>query len=37
MKTEEKDNKKNQTDEKQLKTLKKSSYLKKEMTGNMKF
>ena len=29
MKTEEKDNKKNQTDEKQLKTLKKSSYLKK--------
>ena len=32
MKTEEKDNKKNQTDEKQLKTLKKSSYLKKKKT-----
>ena len=32
MKTEEKDNKKNQTDEKQLKTSKKSSYLKKKKT-----
>ena len=32
MKTEEKDNKKNKTDEKQLKTLKKSSYLKKKKT-----
>ena len=32
MKTEEKDNKKNQTDEKQFKTLKKSSYLKKKKT-----
>ena len=32
MKTEEKDNKKNQTDEKQLKTLKKSSYIKKKKT-----
>ena len=32
MKTEEKDNKKNQTEEKQLKTLKKSSYLKKKKT-----
>ena len=32
MKTEEKDNKKNQTDEKQLKTIKKSSYLKKKKT-----
>ena len=32
MKTEEKDNKKNQTDEKQLKTLKKNSYLKKKKT-----
>jgi len=32
MKTEEKDNKKNQTDKKQLKTLKKSSYLKKKKT-----
>ena len=32
MKTEEKDNKKNQTDEKQLKTLKRSSYLKKKKT-----
>ena len=32
MKTEEKDNKKNQTDEKQLKTLKKSSYFKKKKT-----
>ena len=29
MKTEEKDNKKNQTDEKKLETIKKSSYLKK--------
>ena len=32
MKTEEKDNKKNKTDDKQLKTLKKSSYLKKKKT-----
>ena len=32
MKTEEKDNKKNKTDEKELKTLKKSSYLKKKKT-----
>ena len=32
MKAEEKDNKKNKTDEKQLKTLKKSSYLKKKKT-----
>ena len=32
MKTEEKDNKKNQTDEKELKTIKKSSYLKKKKT-----
>jgi small subunit ribosomal protein S11 len=32
MKTEEKDNKKNQTDENQSKTLKKSSYLKKKKT-----
>ena len=32
MKTEEKDNKKNQTEEKQPKTLKKSSYLKKKKT-----
>ena len=32
MKTEEKDNKKNQTDEKELKTLKKSPYLKKKKT-----
>ena len=32
MKTEEKDNKKNQTDEKQVKTSKKSSYLKKKKT-----
>jgi len=32
MKTEEKENKKNQTDDKQLKTLKKSSYLKKKKT-----
>ena len=32
MKTEEKDNIKNQTDEKKLKTLKKSSYLKKKKT-----
>ena len=32
MKTEEKDNKKNQTDENQLKTSKKSSYLKKKKT-----
>jgi len=32
MKTEEKENKKNQTEEKQLKTLKKSSYLKKKKT-----
>ena len=32
MKTEEKDNKKNQTDEKQPETLKKSSYLKKKKT-----
>ena len=32
MKAEEKDNKKNQTDEKQLKTLKKSSYIKKKKT-----
>ena len=32
MKTEEKDNKKNQTDEKQLKTLKKSTYIKKKKT-----
>ena len=29
MKTEEKDNKKNQTEEKPLKTVKKSSYIKK--------
>ena len=32
MKTEEKDNTKNKTDDKQLKTLKKSSYLKKKKT-----
>ena len=32
MKTEEKDNKKDKTDDKQLKTLKKSSYLKKKKT-----
>ncbi len=32
MKTEEKENKKNQTEEKQTKTLKKSSYLKKKKT-----
>ena len=32
MKTEEKDNKKNQTEEKPLKTVKKSSYLKKKKT-----
>jgi len=32
MKTEEKDNKKNQTDEKKIKTIKKSSYLKKKKT-----
>ena len=32
MKTEEKDNKKNKTDDKELKTLKKSSYLKKKKT-----
>ena len=32
MKTEEKDNKKNQTDKKELKTIKKSSYLKKKKT-----
>jgi len=32
MKTEEKDNIKNQTDEKKIKTLKKSSYLKKKKT-----
>ena len=32
MKTEEKDNKKNQTDENQSKTLKKSSYVKKKKT-----
>ena len=32
MKTEEKDNKKNQTDKKDLKTKKKSSYLKKKKT-----
>ena len=32
MKTEEKDNKKDQTDEKELKTIKKSSYLKKKKT-----
>ena len=32
MKTEEKDNKKNQTEEKQLKTVKKSSYIKKKKT-----
>ena len=32
MKTEEKDNKKNQTDEKKLETIKKSSYLKKKKT-----
>ena len=32
MKTEEKDNKKIQSDEKQPKTLKKSSYLKKKKT-----
>ena len=32
MKTEEKDNKKNQTEEKTLKTVKKSSYLKKKKT-----
>ena len=32
MKTEEKDNKKKQTDEKELKTSKKSSYLKKKKT-----
>ena len=32
MKTEEKDNKKNQTDKKDLKTIKKSSYLKKKKT-----
>jgi len=32
MKTEEKENKKNQTEEKQIKALKKSSYLKKKKT-----
>ena len=32
MKTEEKDSKKNQTDEKKLETIKKSSYLKKKKT-----
>jgi len=32
MKTEEKDNKKKQTEEKQLKTVKKSSYIKKKKT-----
>ena len=32
MKTEEKDNKKNQTEEKPLKTVKKSSYIKKKKT-----